>query len=411
MENRSDQLLKVLRTLHADGTQEAAQAQLKALLGEVSADELARAESQLVDEGIDPKEVQGLCHVHAAVVADQIIQPDPTAVSATPGHPLFIFLRENEGARAFMAEALEPAIASGDVEGIRAALEAMAAYERHWDRKENLFFPYLEKAGITAPPKVMWGVDDEIRACRRAALKALRDGADASHALAQYVSGVYDMMTKEEKILTPMLMPHIQARDWLDIAKATPDYPHVFNDIDGARTADFEAWLAHTDELVAELDRALAVQDAPRAASATEDNPLTEGWIAFPSGRVSLDELVLALNTVPNDLTFIGEDDRVRFFTEGKHMIFKRPRVAIGRDVMYCHPPKAQPVVAQLLADFRSHKKAMETRIFKRGEEVVLVRYYAVYDDEGVYRGTLESTEDVSFLRDYFLNEAKGDDR
>jgi len=383
MENRSEQLQSVLRTLHQDGTQVQARAQLRALLGEVSADELARAESRLVEEGIDPKAIQGLCDVHAAVVADQIIQPDPTAVSSMPGHPLFIFLRENVGARAYLDTVLEPAAEARDAVRIEAALKEMASYELHWDRKENLFFPYLEKAGITAPPKVMWGVDDELRAARRAALDAVTAGRDASSELAAYLSGVRDMMTKEEKILTPMLVEHIQGRDWLAIAESTGDYPYVFNDAQGASDADFQSWLVHARELVQAID---GLRVEPRATEATADQPLTEGWIAFASGKVRLDELVLALNTVPNDLTFIGEDDRVRFFTEGKHMIFKRPRVVIGRDVMYCHPPKAQPAVAQLLADFRSHKKEMETRIFKRGAEVVLVRYYAVYDEAGIYR-------------------------
>lgn len=35
--------------------------------------------------------------------------------------------------------------------------------DKHYARKETLIFSYMEKYGITAPPKVMWGVDDDIR--------------------------------------------------------------------------------------------------------------------------------------------------------------------------------------------------------------------------------------------------------
>ena len=35
--------------------------------------------------------------------------------------------------------------------------------DKHYRRKENLLFPFLEKYGITGPPKVMWGKHDETR--------------------------------------------------------------------------------------------------------------------------------------------------------------------------------------------------------------------------------------------------------
>lgn len=41
--------------------------------------------------------------------------------------------------------------------------------DKHYRRKEYLMFPFLEKHGITGPPKEMWGKHDETRKLLKAA--------------------------------------------------------------------------------------------------------------------------------------------------------------------------------------------------------------------------------------------------
>ena len=73
------------------------------------------------------------------------------------------------------------------------------------------------------------------------------------------------------------------------------------------------------------------------------------------------------LNAYPEDITFIDKEDKVAYFSEGKDPVFARTRTIIGRDVRNCHPPKAIPVVEQLLKDFKAGIKDEEIRIMARG--------------------------------------------
>ena len=46
---------------------------------------------------------------------------------------------------------------------LRIGIERLLEISKHYSRKENLFFPGIEKRGLTSIPKVMWGVDNDIR--------------------------------------------------------------------------------------------------------------------------------------------------------------------------------------------------------------------------------------------------------
>lgn len=409
--NREEKLKTVLRSLHEDGDREGAQQELRTLLEEVSADELGRAESALIEEGINPKEIQGLCSMHAGVVLDQIVQPDPTGVTNQEGHPAYVFVKEIEGLRSYLDNEFKPLLESfkanpeDNREALLEGVDKLAAWDLHYDRKENLMFPFLEENGITAPPKVMWGVDDEIRDARKAWKQELLEGSTSVEAGEDYLTQLEEMQTKEERILMPMLIENIDAEGWLSVAKGGEDYDYVFNDFDGARREDIDGWIAHNDELITEVKKAGLV-DAPSSPTASQDNPLKEGWVSFDgNGIMTVDELRSAIDASEVDFTFIGKDDKVRFFSESDHMIFKRPRTTVGRDVMLCHPPKSHPVVEQLLEDFKSGKRASERRFFRRGDELVYVRYLAVFNRDKEYVGTLELTEDIEYLREIFEDE------
>lgn len=418
--SREEKLKTVLRSLHEDGDREGAQQELRQLLEEVSADELGRAESALIEEGINPKEIQGLCSMHAGVVLDQIVQPDPSGVTNQKGHPAYVFIKEIEGLRNYLNQIFKPlftgyqeellaggATTSAKQAALLEGIDKLASWDYHYDRKENLMFPFLEENGITAPPKVMWGVDDEIRQARKEWKKLLEqpgegNAKDIIEAGSSYLTQLEEMQTKEERILMPMLIENIGAEGWLSVAKGGQDYAYTFNDFDGARQEDIDAWIAHNDELISEVKK-VGLVGAPDTPTASEDNPLKEGWLSFDgNGIMTVDEVRSAIDASEVDFTFIGADDKVRFFSESDHMIFKRPRTTVGRDVLLCHPPKSHPVVEELLHDFKSGKRTVERRFFRRGDQLVYVRYIAVFNRDKEYVGTLELTEDIEYLRQVF---------
>ena len=122
---------------------------------------------------------------------------------------------------------------------------------------------------------------------------------------------------------------------------------------------------------------------------------MSEGFIRMETGILSLKQLELILNHLPVDITFIDQDDVVRYFSHGKERIFARTKAVIGRTVQNCHPPKSVHVVEQLLKDFKSGVKDVEDFYIKFRDVYVYIRYFAIRDENGAYMGTLEFTQNI----------------
>lgn len=143
-----------------------------------------------------------------------------------------------------------------------------------------------------------------------------------------------------------------------------------------------------TDALVKELQKALLVETVVR-----------DDAVALPTGSIRLAELMPLLNTLPVDLTFVDAEDRVRYFSEGKHRTFTRTKSVIGRRVQNCHPPQSVDVVEKILTSFKEGKRdSYDFWINYRGR-MVYIRYLAVRDRDGKYLGTLEVTQDITDIK------------
>lgn len=359
-------------------------ADFKRYFEDVPADEIAAAERLLMEEGMRVEEVQQMCDVHASLFEGAVRQKD----EVPEGHPLFVFRRENDGLEHFLDNMLMPVweayhmIGGEDArEGLLVALRELQKIDRHYSRKENLFFPYLEKAGVSGPPKVMWGVDDEIRALIKGMRAAVetgdRDGAMRLYP--QMMEKIRAMIRKENEILRPLLLENLKEEDFRTIAGESAQIGFAFIDgVEGASLSDTRAY-ARTGSAAAE--------------------PESGASIRLPSGFFETAELTALLNALPCDVTFVGADDRVHFFSEQKKRVFPRTRTIIGRRVADCHPPKSLPQVQALIVAFREGRKDSESYWIQRGGAFVLIRYYAVRDPEGNYLGVLECTEEISALR------------
>ncbi len=121
-----------------------------------------------------------------------------------------------------------------------------------------------------------------------------------------------------------------------------------------------------------------------------------DGAIKFAAGSLTLEQLTAIFSTMPVDLTFVDTDDRVRFLSEGPNRVFIRPKVIIGRKVQDCHPSSSLSSVEQILSDFRSGTQDVADFWLEFKGRFVLVRYFALRDDNGAYMGTLEVTQDLT---------------
>jgi DUF438 domain-containing protein len=264
---------------------------------------------------------------------------------------------------------------------IKMRLYSLGDVGKHYDRKENLLFPYLEKHGITGPSKVMWAKDDEVRELVRAGIEGLQHQEDtsASEALAfvdlllrPAKDAIEDMIYREEQILIPMSLDTLSDTEWYSICKQSPEYGFCLYDPPGE-------WVPEDVE--------------------QEESPDLGDRIQLPSGSLDWDEINAILNTIPFDLTFVDKDNRVRYFTQGRERIFARSRAILGREVQLCHPPSSVHIVEQIIEDFKSGKQSRAPFWIELGGKFIHIEYFALRDKDGQYLGTLEVSQDLTGKR------------
>jgi DUF438 domain-containing protein len=354
------------------------------LRGAPSADEISAIEQELIQEGMPPEEIQRLCDLHVRIfesALEQLAIPD-----VPPGHPIHTFLLEN-AALAKAAEELNSLVATlGDLPGAAAfaqrrqklerALNRVGSVETHYARKENQLFPYLEKHGLTGPPQVMWGKHDEVRALLKVARSKLAKGDAAGFAASvpPALQAIADMRSKEEKILFPMSLEVLDEEAWREIRRGE-------DEIGYALVAPAAAWMPH------------------EAAGGKEETVSTLQHLALETGSLSLDQVNLILNYVPVELSFVDENDEVRFYSGGPDRIFPRSPGVIGRKVQNCHPAKSLHMVSRILEEFRAGTKDHADFWITLNDRFLFIRYFAIRDGGGAYRGCLEVTQDVTAIR------------
>ena len=388
-EKRSQVLKALIHELHEGKTVEEVREKFAAEFEGVSATEISAAEQALIADGMPVTEIQRLCDVHAAVFKGTIEEiHKPQTAEEMPGHPVNTLIRENRAIERLIDTQIKPnqaRLADGDTvarQELTQAFERLLEIDKHYSKKENLLFPYLEKNGITAPPKVMWGVDDEIRQMIKDAHVALSSGPanEAAVKIADAIEKVTEMIFKEENILVPMAMDALKPAEWGAIAAAV-------SEIGFCLIKGVPAWQPEPSA----TDDSAQPETAPAAPA--------DGNLYLPSGVLKLQEMVGLLNTLPFDITFVDKDDTVKYFSEGKDRIFARPRTIIGRKVSNCHPPASVHIVEKIVDDFKSGRKEHEDFWIKMGPRYVFIRYFAVRDEKGDYMGTLEVTQDIAPIK------------
>ncbi|WRS28034.1 DUF438 domain-containing protein [Oscillospiraceae bacterium MB08-C2-2] len=377
-EYRQQVLKELIAQLHDGKSVEEVQARFAEVFGHVSAEEIAQAEQALIAGGLPVAEVQRLCDVHAAVFKGSIEEIHrPSDPSELPGHPAHTLKEENRALEKLIKDIRGSLAQLPDAKAekaLKSGLSELEQLDRHYLKKENLLFPYLEQYGITAPPKVMWGVDDEIRQ----QLKELQQKLSAAGAseIAQELEGlltkIIDMIFKEENILLPMLLENLTLDEWKTIADESGELGYCLLD-------SVPQWKPSEENLP------VMEQAVPSAA----------GVITLPTGVLKTQELVRLLDTLPLDITFVDKDDTVKYFSQGVERVFPRTKAIIGRKVSNCHPPASVHIVEQLVEDFKAGRKDQEDFWIHMGPKYILIRYFAVRSEEGEYLGVLEVTQDI----------------
>jgi uncharacterized protein len=389
--HRVEALKTMIRELHDGADPEALKGRFRSVLDHVGPTEISAMETELMAEGMPETEIRRMCDLHVAVFRDKLEQRAPA--EAMPGHPVHTMRRENERIHEIVAAYRELAAglaaATGPLPGATAARwrelqESLRPLDAHYKRKEYLLFPFLERAGITAPPKVMWSVDDSIREQAKAAAAASEAASEASGddlrliaevVLTPFLEAVAGMVEKEECVLLPMATENLTDGDWGQV-------------------------LAQWDELGPAFVTPEKGWTPPAAAApAAVAVAVTSEAVRLPSGVLSGIELVAMLDTLPVDITFVDADDRVAYFSEGRDRVFARNRAILGRRVQDCHPPASIHIVQRVLDEMRAGSREVAEFWIPFGPRFVHIRYFAMRGEGGAYLGCLEVTQDVTAIR------------
>lgn len=387
---RKAMLKHLILQLHEGTAAAQVQKQLVRLLGQVPYDLVVEVEQELMAEGLPVEEVTRLCHLHGAALEGAI---DLSHAPVAPeGHPVHTFHQENTALQAELA-GLGAAAAELDGMGdgnppgdaflaIREKMNALTDVEKHYLRKEHLLFPFLEKHGITGPPKVMWGKHDETRALLRGALEAVAvapaSAAEARAVVALAVKpaaqAIHDMIGREENILLPMSLETLDELEWWEVARQSAEIGFCLVD-------PGEGW------------RPASIPPPQETGEAQG------GRVRLPTGSLTVKELEAMLNALPFDATFVDAEDRVRYFTHGNERVFARSRAVLGRKVQHCHPPSSVDTVDRILEGFRSGKQQRADFWIDMHGRFVHIEYVALRDAGGAYLGCLEVTQDLTAKR------------
>jgi DUF438 domain-containing protein len=382
---RLEALKQIIVDLHAGQPMDELTARFAALIEDVEAGEIAAMEQRLIDEGMPATEVKRLCDVHVQVFAEAL--DEHPAVAAAPGHPIDTFRRENQALLQLLTSLrkVAGAIRAADDSGaawaqfkpaLGGSLERVTEMELHYLRKENQLFPFLEKHGVEGPSKVMWALHDDIRAALKDAMADLErdDAVQAALASEWLAQTAEDMVTKEEKILFPMAAETLSDAEWAEIRAGEGEIGYAF-------LADVPAW---------------PTRDGAEPAGATAGGPA--GLLTVKTGELSLEQLDLILTALPLDFQYVDEHDRVRFYSEGER-IFPRSPGVIGRKVQNCHPPASVHKVQQIIDAFRAGEKDAAEFWIEMSGRFLHIRYFALRDAQGGYRGVVETVQDVTEIR------------
>lgn len=301
----------------------------------------------------------------------------------TKGHFLYYMMLENREVEKIMADLKQTSklFFNGQNQDIptltrnfRMLIDKLKLYELHYTKKENVLFPYIEKAFPQFRClQLMWSFHDDFRK----SLKALDNILIAENPertllnkeLGKLFFTVLPIVFREEQIVFPVALRAIPEKYWNNMIQESNEIGWSYIEI--------------------------PIQEY----SSNLSSLLPSGNINLGSGSLNPAQLILLLNNLPVDITFVDENDEVKYFSDSKHRIFPRSNAIIGRKVQNCHPPESVHVVTEIISVFRNRSKDHADFWIQMKDHFIYIRYFALYNEQGEYRGTMEVSQDVTDIR------------
>ena len=301
-------------------------------------------------------------------------------------HPVHTYMLEAELIYSLMDELLsiDP---HTDYQKFYNAFNHLATVEKHFARKENQLFPFLEKRGWTNPSQNMWSFHDTIRDIFRLVRKNLEEkDLDAAQTNVRYIEdNLGRLLNVEANILFPNALQLLTEEDWIEMRKGEEEIGWMLK----------EAPAPYPNNNPNEPVYVHPSMDTERRTDVTFDAAAAH----YDEGYMTVEQVNLLLKTLPIDITFVDEHDRVIFYNRGEERVFPRSAGIIGREVKFCHPPKSVGTVLKIVENFKAGTQNEANFWFNYRGRLIYVRYFAVRDKDKNYKGVIEMSQDITDIQ------------
>lgn len=388
----------------------------------LSHEDLSSAFKELDNDKIDFRNNDAVIHFYNNIIEEKVARGQLNQY--VTGHPARVYLEENILLRRWIKQIWQ-CDPLKNFEEFKKIFNKISKVELHYQRKENQLFPCLEKHGWDSPSKNMWAFHDDNRALLKTVRLSMEAGDKKQVKLKSphLFNELERMMQVEEQRLIPNAMELLEEDDWIDMREGDSEIGWILDEEPAPFPAVNEEDLNKNvqEEATAQCPFAAAAKEkasAPQTinsqvAEATATKYIhpskvkrrkkvpfdTTGMVNLDEGYMTPEQINLIFKTLPMDITYVDEHGKVLFYNRGQERLFPRSPGIIGREVHLCHPPKSVDMVLKIVEEFKKGtRNTADFRINIKGS-FVLIRYFAVRDEEQNYRGVMEMSQDITDIQ------------
>lgn len=381
---------------------------LKEKLGTCTPDEFAYAEQSLKgvykDEEILEKMDDLLDLFDGVLVRAENEYPE--------NHPLWAYLEEINAVEKVALEADELLKQENFIKNPwLGVFDSLAEWRTHLSRKQNQLYPMLEDHGFDRPTRIMWTFDDAVRDAISASYALLREDKyeEFLASVPETLAKLRDLNSKELEVLLPTSYKLLSDEEFVRMSKNDHEIGYAIINAPGLYVVpginDSAAQLngnnsaqggAVSNEFLNDLAGLLSKYVGPIGGAPVGKDAVLD----VATGKLTLEQINLLFRHLPVDLSYVDENELVKFYSDTAHRIFPRSANVIGREVKNCHPAKSVHIVEEIVEKFRSGEQSQAEFWINKPGLFIYVIYTAVRDENGKFRGVLEMMQDCTHIRE-----------
>ena len=342
-------------------------------------------------------------------------------------HPLWVYIEEINAMEKVLLEADELLKQENFIKNPWLGIfDSLNQWRRHLSRKQNQLYPVLEDHGFDRPTRIMWTFDDSVRDAISRSFGYLRDDQteDSLATMPDTIDKIRDLYSKELEVLLPTAIKILSDAEFVRMSKGDHEIgfaiiaPPPLYTVDGvtgdeptyattaaaaqaqanANAGAVAANAGMPNEFLQDLAQLLGKYTGGSVGGGAPLDPKTT-VLDVATGKLTLDQINLLFKHMPVDLSYVDENELVKFYSDTKHRIFPRSANVIGREVKNCHPAKSVHVVEEIIEKFRSGEQSQAEFWINKPEVFIYVLYTAIRDEDGNFKGVLEMMQDCTHIR------------